>query len=124
MEFNEKGFIKIKAENLIDWKELNGEGCMVSDKITKEGWKVGYMYREEPRPNNPDSGWRFFKGDEDEEYTSNPDNVHIFALNTICNYDKDIIPYLHSTIGESYVRVNENTFEIDDGTKEIYFVKQ
>ena len=124
MEFNEKGFIKIKVENLIDWKEPNGEGCMVSDKITKEGWKVGYMYREEPSPNNPDSGWRFFKGDEDEEYTSNPDNVHIFALNTICNYDKDIIPYLHSTIGASYVRVNENTFEIDDGTKEIYFVKQ
>ena len=124
MEFNEKGFIKIKVENLIDWKEPNGEGCMVSDKITKEGWKVGYMYREEPSPNNPDSGWRFFKGDEDEEYTSNPDNVHIFALNTICNYDKDIIPYLHSTVGASYVRVNENTFEIDDGTKEIYFVKQ
>ena len=124
MEFNENGFIKIKADNLIDWKEPNGEGCMVSDKITKEGWKVGYMYREEPSPNNPDSGWRFFKGDEDEEYTSNPDNVHIFALNTICNYDKDIIPYLHSTIGASYVRVNENTFEIDDGTKEIYFVKQ
>ena len=124
MEFNEKGFIKIKAENLIDWKEPNGEGCMVSDKITQEGWKVGYMYREEPSPNNPDSGWRFFKGDEDEEYTANPDNVHIFALNTICNYDKDIIPYLHSTVGVSYVRVNENTFEIDDGTKEIYFVKQ
>lgn len=124
MEFNEKGFIKIEVENLIDWKEPNGEGCMVSDKITKEGWKVGYMYREEPSPNNPDSGWRFFKGDEDEEYTSNPDNVHIFALNTICNYDIDIISYLHSTIGASYVRVNENTFEIDDGTKEIYFVKQ
>ena len=124
MEFNEKGFIKIEVENLIDWKEPNGEGWMVSDKITKEGWKVGYMYREEPSPNNPDSGWRFFKGDEDEEYTSNLDNVHIFALNTICNYDKDIIPYLHSTVGASYVRVNENTFEIDDGTKEIYFVKQ
>lgn len=124
MEFNENGFIKIEVENLIDWKEPNGEGCMVSDKITKEGWKVGYMYREEPSPNNPDSGWRFFKGDEDEEYTSNPDNVHIFALNTICNYDKDIIPYLHSTIGASYVRVNENTFEIDDGTKEIFMVKQ
>ena len=28
-------FIKIKVENLIDWKEPNGEGCIVSDKITK-----------------------------------------------------------------------------------------
>ncbi len=124
MELNENGFIKIEVENLIDWQEPNGEGCMVSDKITKEGWKVGYMYREEPSPNNPDSGWRFFKGDEDEEYTSNPDNVHIFALNTICNYDKDIIPYLNSKVGTSYIRVNENTFEIDDGTKEVFMVKQ
>lgn len=124
MELNEKGFIKIEVENLIDWKEPNGEGCMVSDKITKEGWKVGYMYREEPSPNNPDSGWRFFKGDEDEEYTSNPENVHIFALNTICNYDKDIIPYLNSKIGSAYIRVNENTFELDDGTKEIFMIKQ
>ncbi len=124
MELNENGFIKIEVENLIDWQEPNGEGCMVSDKITKEGWKVGYMYREEPSPNNPDSGWRIFKGDEDEEYTSNPNNVHIFALNTICNYDKDIIPYLNSKVGTSYIRVNENTFEIDDGTKEIHFMKQ
>lgn len=28
-------YIKIKVENLIDWKEPNGEGCIVSDKITK-----------------------------------------------------------------------------------------
>lgn len=124
MELNENGFIKIEVENLIDWKEPNGEGCMVSDKITKEGWKVGYMYREEPSPNNPDSGWRFFKGDEDEEYTSNPDNVHIFALNTICNYDKDIIPYLNSKIGSAYIRVSETEFALDDGTKEIFMIKQ
>ena len=124
MELNENGFIKKEVENLIDWKEPNGEGCMVSDKITKEGWKVGYMYREEPSPNNPDSGWRFFKGDEDEEYTSNPDNVHIFALNTICNYDKDIIPYLNSKIGSAYIRVSETEFALDDGTKEIFMIKQ
>lgn len=48
-------FIKVKVEKLIDWNEPNGEGCMVSDKITKEGFKVGYMYREEPTTGNPDS---------------------------------------------------------------------
>ena len=30
-------FIKIKVESLIDWNEPNGEGCIVSDRITKEG---------------------------------------------------------------------------------------
>ena len=61
-------FIKIKVENLIDWKEPNGEGCIVSDKITKEGYKVGYMYREKPDEGVPNSGWRFTAGDESDEY--------------------------------------------------------
>ena len=30
--------------------------------ITKEGFKVGYMYREEPSTDVPDSGWRFMAG--------------------------------------------------------------
>ena len=41
-------FLSIKIEKLIDWNEPNGEGCIVSDRITKEGFKVGYMYREAP----------------------------------------------------------------------------
>lgn len=53
------GYIDIEVENLIDWEEPNGEGCLVSDKITKEGYKVGYMYREKPDEGVPDSGWRF-----------------------------------------------------------------
>lgn len=57
-------FIKIEVEKLIDWNEPNGEGCIVSDKITKDGFKVGYMYREEPTDANPDSGWRFMADSE------------------------------------------------------------
>ena len=117
-------FIKIKVENLIDWKEPNGEGCIVSDKITKEGYKVGYMYREQPDEGRPDSGWRFMAGNEDDEYMNNPNNHHIFAVNTICNYDKDIIPYLHSEIGSTYIRVDSNKMKIDDGTKPIFIEKQ
>lgn len=117
-------FIKIKIEKLIDWNEPNGEGCMVSDKITKEGFKVGYMYREEPSIGKPDSGWRFMAGNEDDEYNNNPNNVHIFAINTICNYDKDIIPYLKSKIGSIYIRINTSEFAIDDGSKPIFIDKQ
>lgn len=121
---NKDEFIKIKIQNLIDWNEPNGEGCMVSDKITKEGYKVGYMYREQPDENRPDSGWRFMAGNENDEYINNPNNCHIFAINTVCNYDRDIIPYLHSDIGSTYIRVNNNKFEIDDGTKAIIIEKQ
>lgn len=117
-------FIKIKIENLIEWNEANGNGCMVSDRITKEGFKVGYMYREQPHVQSPDSGWRFLAGNEDDEYMTDSDNHHIFAINTICNYDKDIIPFLHSEIGSCYVRVDSHNFESDDGTKPIYVEKQ
>ena len=124
--FNKKkdDFIKVKVEKLIDWNEPNGEGYMVSDKITKEGFKVGYMYREQPSNDKPDSGWRFMAGNEDDEYMNNPNNHHIFAINTICNYDRDIIPYLKSKIGSAYIRVDSSKFEIDDGSKPIFVDKQ
>ncbi len=64
------------------------------------------MYREEPDTSFPDSGWRFFSGDETDEYVNNPDNVKIYSLKTICNYDKSIIPHLNSPYGVAYVKVN------------------
>lgn len=124
--FNKKSkdFIKIEVKNLIDWHGGNGEGCFVSDMITKEGYKVGYMYREIPDDSVPDSGWRFLAGNEDEQYTDNPDNLHIFAINTVCNYDPDIIPYLSAEYGNAFIRTSNDSFNIDDGTQEIYISKQ
>ena len=98
--------------------------ALASDRITKNGFKVGYMYREEPDEGKPDSGWRFLAGDEDDAYINNPNNLHLFAINTICNYDKDIIPYLKSEVGSAFIRTGSHKFEIDDGTKEIFVEKQ
>ncbi len=117
-------FIKIEIKKLIEWDEPNGEGCFASDRITKDGFKVGYMYREEPDEGIPDSGWRFLAGDEDDSYINDPNNVNLFAINTICNYDKDIIPYLKSEVGSAYIRVSSDKFQIDDGSKEIFIEKQ
>lgn len=124
MKYTEKGFIKVEIKDLIEWNGGNGEGCFASNKITKEGWKVGYMYREKPDNGRPDSGWRFMKGDETDEYTSDSTNLNIFAINTICNYDPDIIPYLNLPIGTALIRISEHEFEIDKGDKAIYFTKQ
>ena len=121
---NKDGYIQINVKPLLDWSGKGADGCIVSDKITKEGWKVGYMYREEPDEGRPDSGWRFLKGDEDEEYMNNSANHHVFALNTICNYDKDIIPYLEMEIGTYLIRTSKNQFVIDDKTQAIWMEKQ
>ncbi len=121
---NKDGFLEIEVKPLIEWKEPNGEGCIASDMITKEGWKVGYMFRDEPLENQPDSGWHFFKGDEDEAYSNNTDNFHVFAINTICNYDPDIIPYLKSPVGTYLIRTENGKFIEDDGSQAIYFERQ
>ena len=109
--FNKKkaDFIPVKAEKRIDWNEPNGEGCIVSDRITKDGFKVGYMYREQPAKGRPDSGWRFMAGNEDDAYMSDPNHHHVFALNTVCGYDSDIIPYLRAKTGSAYRQNNRGT---------------
>ena len=99
---------KIKSEDIKQLIDIKG-ACIASDKITVDGFKVGYMYRENPS-NDLDTGWRFFEGNEDEEYTNNPSNFQIYELNTICNYDESIIPYLNSEIGSSYEKI-ENVFK-------------
>ena len=119
-----KDFIKIEVKKLVEWNEPNGEGCLVSDMVTKEGYKVGYMYRENPDPGRPDSGWRFLAGNESDEYINNPDNCHIMAINTVCNYDPDIIPYINSKIGSTFIRINDKEFEIDNNDKPIFIDKQ
>ena len=78
-------------------------GCLASDRITVDGMKVGYMYREEP-DRESDSGWRFFSGDEAQEYCDNPDHFSIYEVNTICNYDQAIIPYLNASFGSAFGR--------------------
>lgn len=109
---------------MVEWNEPNGEGCIVTDRITKDGFKVGYMYSEEPDDGRPDSGWRFMAGDEEDEYMADANNHHIFSINTICNYDPDIIPYIKAEIGSVFIRTGSNSFEEDDGTKPIYIEEQ
>jgi hypothetical protein len=72
---------------------VSRSGAFATDRIWVEGKKVGYMYREKPA-RKEDSGWRFFAGDEDQAYIDDLSHTQIFAVNTIANYDPDIIPYL------------------------------
>ena len=81
-----------------------GEGdspyyCLLyTSRITVEGYKVGYCYREKP-DGGWDSGWRFTAGDESEAYMDDPNNAGIYKLNTICNDDPDIDVYKRQAQG-------------------------
>ncbi len=63
------------------------------------------MYREKPNQ-EMDSGWRFFAGDESQEYANNPDKLAIYEVNTICNYDQAIIPFLDAPFGSAFGRIS------------------
>ena len=79
-------------------------GCFITDRVTVDGLKIGYMYREEAdRPE--DSGWRFFSGDESPEYLDDLTHTGIYAVNTAANYDPDIIPYLEFPVPCAFEKV-------------------
>jgi hypothetical protein len=85
-------------------------GCFVTNRVTVDGCKIGYMYREQPdRPE--DSGWRFFCGDESPEYINDSEHISIFAVNTAANYDPDIIPYLETPAPCAFEKVAGSKYQ-------------
>ena len=102
----------VKAEDvkslLPDWK--GADGCIATNRITVEGCKVGYCYREKP-DGDWDSGWRFTAGDESEEYMDDPNSAGIYKLNTICNDDSDIIPLLNTPAPCAFERDENGVFQ-------------
>lgn len=95
------------------------QGCIATDRIVVDGRKVGWCYRKRPEPGDAawDSGWRFTAGDEGEACLSDPDRSGVYALNTICNYDPEIIPLLDSDPGTAWSRGEDGVFrpELYDG---------
>ena len=102
----------VKAEDmknlLPDWE--NATGCIATNRITVEGCKVGYCYREKA-DGDWDSGWRFTAGDESDEYMDDPNNAGIYGLNSICNDDPDIIPLLNTPAPCAFERDENCVFQ-------------
>ena len=97
---------KLRLEpNEIKPLSRNRGGCLATDRITVQGEKVGYMYRQHhPDSKFPDSGWTFLAGTESQEYLDDPSNTEIYDVNTIANYDPDIIPFLDAPFGSAFAR--------------------
>jgi len=84
-------------------------GCIASDRITVDGCRVGFMYRE-PSTDDVDSGWRILAGDESQQYMDDPDHLSIYDLNTIANYDASIVPLLDAPVGAAFERSESGVF--------------
>lgn len=84
--------------------------CFASDRITVDGARVGYCYREEP-DGVTDNGWRFFAGDESQAYADDPENFAIYDVNTIANYDPSITTILEAPVGSAFERNSSGQLE-------------
>ena len=82
-------------------------GCIISQRAMEVG-AVNVMFHEEPLKEHPDSGWRFFAGDETPAYRNNPENMKVVGLNTICNLQPDILAYIYAPVGKHFMKYGES----------------
>lgn len=102
---------------------LNLKSC-VSQKIINDGWKVGYMERNEPI-NEEDSGWSFFAGNEDDEYLSDYHNIALISVGYVWQQlDADIFKHIDKPAGTKLIRISSEDFEIDQNDKAIFMEKR
>jgi hypothetical protein len=92
----------VEMEKIMN-KELN---AFVTKSLVEEKKRINFMYREEP-DNSQDSGWRFFSGDETQEYVDNASNVLQYTIENVINQiDSGIEGYLNSEAGSAFERKN------------------
>ena len=85
--------------------------ALATDKITVDGNIVEYMVRSTP-DRKDDSGWIFYGGGETQEYIDDPNNTSLVSVNTIANYDPDIIEFLTYPPGTEIERNKEGRLQV------------
>lgn len=88
-------------------KSSDGVTAFATKRVAEEGRKVRFMYREDPRGPG-DSGWKFFSGDEPQEYVDDPRNVGEYPLESITNVDPSVAPLLDTPAPCSFERETDD----------------
>lgn len=77
--------------------------CYVTQRILRDGAKVGYLYREAP-DRDDDSGWRFTAGDESDEYMDDAANLAYVSVGAVLSKDDSFIDLLDAPAGAAFTR--------------------
>ena len=115
---NEKSYARI-----IERKKLFNLRAIVSAKILREGYKVGYMLRFEPHDGD-DSGWQLLAGNEEDNYLNDIKNISLVPLGYVCDLDPDILKYVDCPVGTKLIRISSHEFEADKRKKKIFVEKR
>lgn len=115
---NEKSYAKI-----IEKRKLYNLKAIVSAKILREGYKVGYMLRFDPHDGD-DSGWQLLAGNENDNYLNDTKNIGLVPLGYVCELDSDISNYIDNPVGTKLIRISSHEFEADKRNKKIFIEKR
>ena len=85
--------------------------CFVSNRVFKDGMRVGYLYRNRP-DHEEDSGWRIAAGDESEEYMDDPKNSTYVSLGAVLGKDDSFVKLLETAAPCAFAR-NVRTGEFE-----------
>ena len=84
--------------------------CIVTNTVVKQG-----RTRRLPLPRSPvfenDSGWRFFSGDETDEYTDDPDNFSVVSLSEITQSNPAIAALITQPEGSAWEIGEDGEFQ-------------
>lgn len=84
--------------------------CIAAQTVSEEGRPIGFMYREEP-VFEQDSGWRFFSGDETDEYTADPENFGVYSISEITRNHPAVSEFLNLPAGSAWEADEEGVFQ-------------
>jgi hypothetical protein len=86
---------------------------VASNEVMKDNKSLGYFYREEPSEPK-DSGWRFFSGEETEEYSEIESNFALYNASTIVNKFPEVARFLDSDFPISFEFDGQEFVEVDE----------
>ena len=103
MTFEARNIINTEHDDDENIVERYIKRCFVTKRVLNEGYKVGYMYREESDEER-DSGWRITSNTESDEYMDDSNNIAYVSLGAVLSRDDSIIEFLDHPEGSAFIR--------------------
>ncbi len=78
----------------------------VSKSVILDKRQVIAMFRQEPEPNIPFSGWCFICDER-----GNPKDTGLYSVESLLAVDPSVAPFLDAPVGSKFVRLKDGTFQ-------------
>lgn len=88
------------------WIDSAEQMALVSKKCLEKNGVIRFLYREKA-DREQDSGWRMFSGEENEEYSNDPQNIQIKKVGYLLDEDPTLLEPLKGSFGSAFERTDK-----------------